>query len=391
MTQPINSIPLSLYIHLPWCVRKCPYCDFNSHAVKDELPEQAYSAALIADLKQDLIFIDSQRTIQSIFIGGGTPSLFSPQVIADLLTTITQHLNFADNIEITLEANPGTVEQERFTGFRQAGINRLSLGIQSLNDAHLHKLGRIHGRREALNAIEAAYNAGFDNINIDLMFGLPEQTVAQAMTDLEQAIALQPSHISHYQLTLEPNTLFYKYPPTLPDDDTTWAMQQQCQQQLAHSGYQHYEISAYAQPKQRCWHNLNYWQFGDYLGIGAGAHGKLTDETSGKVRRLWKIKHPQAYLKQTNSIHRLGGNTILSNEDMLFEFMLNALRLIDGIPIRLFGERTRQSLDSLNPALELAQQRELINITDTHITTTDLGQQFLNDLQALFLPETENA
>ena len=335
-------IPLSLYVHIPWCVRKCPYCDFNSHALSGSLPERAYVDALLADLEQDLPWVQG-REIQSIFIGGGTPSLFSVTAITELLAGLRERLMLAEDLEITLEANPGTVEQQRFCGYRAIGINRLSLGVQSFNPEQLRRLGRIHGRDEALGAFESALAAGFDNINLDLMYGLPAQSLEQALADVSEAIALGPAHISHYQLTLEPNTLFHKYPPALPDHDATWAMQLRCQQRLTAAGYRQYEVSAYARAGRRCRHNLNYWEFGDYLGIGAGAHGKLTDPARGLITRSWKRKNPKDYLQP----ERIGGHTHIAEEDLGLEFMMNALRLVEGFPSRLFRERTGLSLERL--------------------------------------------
>jgi len=386
MAQFAESIPLSLYIHLPWCVRKCPYCDFNSHAVRDALPERAYLDALLADLEQDLPRVTG-RVITSIFIGGGTPSLFSAEIIAQLLTALGERLPLQPDLEITLEANPGTVEQGKFQEFRAAGVNRLSIGVQSFNAEQLEKLGRIHGRQEAFRAAEAAHAAGFDNFNLDIMFGLPAQTSAQAQADVANAIALEPAHISYYQLTLEPNTLFYRYPPTLPDDDTIWTMQQQGQRRLAEAGYARYEISAYAQAGKRCRHNVNYWEFGDYLGIGAGAHGKLTDVERGVVRRLWKIKQPRDYLTRTGSAKGIGGITLLSEDDLKLEFMLNALRLTDGVAAALFEARTGLGLASIAPVLTDARRRGLLESAEDRLCATELGLRFLNDLLALFMPE----
>ena len=290
--------PLSLYIHLPWCVRKCPYCDFNSHEVKSangELPEMEYVDAMLKDLEQDLPRIWGRR-VMSVFIGGGTPSLLSPEAMDRLLSGLRARLVINADAEITLEANPGTAEQEKFREYRALGINRLSIGVQSFHDDALQKLGRIHGRNEAIRAAEMAHAAGFDNFNLDLMFALPNQTPKQAAEDVATAIDLEPAHISYYQLTLEPNTLFYAQPPVLPDNDIAWQMQQAGQQQLGEANYGQYEVSAYAQPKRQCAHNLNYWQFGDYLGIGAGAHGKITDASQQNITRLAKCRHPQDFM-----------------------------------------------------------------------------------------------
>ncbi|HXH03337.1 MAG TPA: radical SAM family heme chaperone HemW [Candidatus Competibacteraceae bacterium] len=382
-------IPLALYIHIPWCVRKCPYCDFNSHAVRGELPERVYVDALLSDLEQDLPRVWGRR-IESVFIGGGTPSLFSAEVLDRLLSGLRQRLPLRPDLEITLEANPGTVEQARFAEFRAAGINRLSIGVQSFDDEQLTRLGRIHGRAEALHAAAAAHAAGFDNFNLDLMFGLPGQTPAQALSDIDTAIALAPTHISHYQLTLEPNTLFHRYPPPLPDDELIWEMQQACQERLAQAGYAQYEISAYARSGRRCRHNLNYWEFGDYLGIGAGAHGKLTDPAAGAIHRTWKLKHPQDYLQRAGSPACLGGDAPVAVAELGFEFMLNALRLVEGVPATLFAERTGLPLAVLEPLLTRARRRGLLEEDAQRLCPSPLGLRFLNDLLELFLPEEKS-
>ncbi|HYQ90924.1 MAG TPA: radical SAM family heme chaperone HemW [Candidatus Competibacteraceae bacterium] len=383
-------IPLTLYIHLPWCVHKCPYCDFNSHALRSELPERAYVDALFRDLEQDLPRIENRR-VESIFIGGGTPSLFSAEAIDRLLCGLRARLHLAEALEITLEANPGAMEQDKFRGFREAGVNRLSLGVQSFNAEHLQRLGRIHGRQEAIRAAEAAHAAGFDNFNLDLMFGLPGQSLEQSLADVDAAIALEPAHISHYQLTLEPGTGFYKQPPAgLPDDDLLWDMQEHCQQRLAENGYTHYEVSAYARPGKRCFHNLNYWEFGDYLGIGAGAHGKLSN-SQGRIYRLWKRKNPRDYLKYADVPDNIGGIEPISAAERILEFMLNALRLVEGFPAGLFSERTGLPLQRLLPLLNQAKERELLEWNAHFIRPTELGRRFLNDLLELFLPEAHYA
>jgi len=296
--------PLSLYIHFPWCVRKCPYCDFNSHAVRGDLPEDQYIDALLADLESDLPRVWG-RPVRSVFLGGGTPSLFSPEAIERLLAGVRARVTLVPEAEVTLEANPGTVETERFRGYRAAGVNRLSIGIQSFQPEQLQKLGRIHGRDEALAAAQAARAAGFDNFNLDLMFGLPQQTLDEALADLRTALALNPTHLSLYQLTLEPNTLFHAQPPELPDEDVLAAMQEALQAELADAGFTQYEVSAYARAGRRCRHNLNYWQFGDYLGIGAGAHAKITDADG--ITRLWKVKQPRNFLETAGTPAGLGG------------------------------------------------------------------------------------
>lgn len=378
--------PLTLYIHIPWCVRKCPYCDFNSHAVKDTLPEQAYVDALLADLEQDLPLVWGRR-ISSIFIGGGTPSLFSPDSMERLLSQVRARIPFNPGTEITLEANPGTVEQHKFEGFRAAGINRLSIGVQSFADAQLQALGRIHSGREACHAIEAALAAGFDNVNLDLMFGLPAQSLADAEADMRQAIALDPTHISYYQLTLEPNTLFYAQPPPLPDDDRIWQMQTRGQELLAQHGYEQYEISAYARDNRQCAHNLNYWRFGDYLGIGAGAHGKISDAHQQYIVRLAKTRHPERYLQGVSGESRIDSRKRLAQADVVFEFMLNAMRLVQGVAVEDFQNHTGLPLDSIRRALQAAQQRGLLQTGHSRIKPTPQGQRYLNDLLEMFLPD----
>lgn len=383
------KIPLSLYIHIPWCERKCPYCDFNSHTQQQETDEQTYIQALINDLVQDVEqyqqHID-QRPIQSIFIGGGTPSLFSAQSIAKLLENIQQHLNFANDIEITLEANPGSSEASKFAGFKQAGVNRLSIGIQSFNPTHLKSLGRVHNSQEAIEAAKHAKNAGFDNFNLDLMFGLPAQNLEQCLSDIQQAINLEPSHLSCYQLTIEPNTLFHHQPPVTPDHDKLWQMQTELQQILKHNNYQQYEVSAYATPNKQCKHNLNYWQFGDYLAIGAGAHGKITLQ-NGDIERFWKIKHPTQYMQRSTSIKRIGDTKIIEKSDLAFEFMMNALRLNQGFDSKLFTERTGLNIDTIKPILEKHQQLELINFQQQHISCTEKGYQFLDSMLQDYLSQ----
>jgi oxygen-independent coproporphyrinogen-3 oxidase len=369
--------PLSLYIHIPWCVRKCPYCDFNSHALKDDLDERGYIAALLRDL--DIEHEHSgQRELVSIFFGGGTPSLFSAHSIAAILDGVQQRYSFADAIEITLEANPGTFEQAKFEGFRHAGVNRLSIGVQSFNPAALQRLGRIHDGDEARAALATARRAGFANINLDLMYALPEQTLAQSLDDVRTAIALEVPHISHYQLTLEPNTLFYKQPPALPDTELMWDMQEGCQQLLAAGGYAQYEVSAYART-QRCRHNLNYWEFGDYLGIGAGAHGKHTDAASQRIQRRWKLRQPQAYIAALQHSSALAGEAEISADARIFEFLLNALRLPAGVTTALFMQRTGLDYASLQRACA-AIDPALLVVNETRIHTTEQGFRFLNDV-----------
>lgn len=376
--------PLALYVHLPWCVRKCPYCDFNSHELRGAIDEHGYVDALLRDLDHDLTHVHG-RTLQSIFIGGGTPSLFAPESIARLLDGVRVRAAVGDDCEITLEANPGTVELERFRGFRAAGVNRLSIGIQSFEPEKLTLLGRIHGRDEALAAAQAVHAAGFDNFNLDLMYGLPGQTEDQALADLRTAIECAPAHLSLYQLTIEPNTLFHARPPQLPDDDTTWAMQERLQELLARHGYAQYEVSAYARVGRECRHNRNYWEFGDYLGLGAGAHAKLT-YTEG-VARHSKLRDPKSYLAHAGSVRAVTGARALAENDLVCEFMLNALRLTRGFRSDLYTARTGLALATLAPRLAEAEHRGLLVRDANAIRPTDLGRRFLNDLLLLFLPD----
>jgi putative oxygen-independent coproporphyrinogen III oxidase len=381
--------PLSLYIHMPWCVKKCPYCDFNSHGLRNEPPPYAdYIDHLLADLDADRTDFGAalaNRPIISIFFGGGTPSLFSPELIDRLLDGVRERLPLTDNAEITLETNPGTVEHGRFDGYLAAGVNRISFGVQSFDDDKLKRLGRIHSANEAEAAVKSAQDAGYANINLDLMYALPQQTLDGALTDVDRAVALQPTHVSHYQLTLEPNTAFATNPPPLPDDDHAWAMQEACEERLAAAGYGQYEISAYAQPDRRCAHNLNYWRFGDYLGIGAGAHGKLTDAAHGQVQRRWKTRHPRAYMEAAGGTARIGGDSVVSAAELPFEYMLNALRLIDGVPLADFSERTGLPPERIAAALDTARRRDWLHDDPQQLRTTVLGQRFLNDVIASFL------
>lgn len=379
-----ESPPLSLYVHLPWCVRKCPYCDFNSHALNAALPEREYVDALLHDLDFDLPRVAGRR-IETVFFGGGTPSLFSAEAIDRVLQETRQRIPIAPDVEVTLEANPGTVESGRFAEYRAAGVTRLSIGVQSFNPQHLQALGRIHNADEAVRAAESAYAAGLDNFNLDLMYGLPGQTSEQAIADVQTAINLAPAHVSHYQLTLEPNTLFHAKPPALPDEDTVWQMQQACQQLLANHKYQQYEISAYARPERRCRHNLNYWRFGDYLGIGAGAHSKLTDR-DGTVRRAWKSKHPAAYLRDAGSPAGIGGAGSVAPDELGFEFMLNRLRLTESFTEAEFQIATGQPFDRLRDAAAQAVALGLMEARGSEWRITHRGHTYLNDLQRLFLP-----
>lgn len=383
--------PLSLYIHIPWCVRKCPYCDFNSHEVKPAqslstggaFPEQQYVAALVRDLELALPQIWG-RKVYTVFFGGGTPSLLSGGAIAEILRNVRMLLPLDLNAEITLEANPGSVEADKFAAFRDAGVNRLSMGIQSFNDTHLQALGRIHSADEARRAIEIAQRH-FDNFNLDLMYALPGQTLAQALQDVQDALTYAPNHLSCYHLTLEPNTLFHRNPPLLPDDDASSEMQQRIEQLLAGHGYEHYETSAFAQAGRRAKHNLNYWKFGDYLGIGAGAHSKLS--FPDKIVRQVRYKQPQAYLQQTAKDTPIQNQHEVQRAELAFEFMLNALRLNEGFAATLFNERTSLSLLAIQRELNEAQQRGLLFRDHQRIAPTPLGQRFLNDLLTVFLAD----
>lgn len=379
--------PLALYIHLPWCVRKCPYCDFNSHALRGSLPAEAYVDALLADVVREAGHTHG-REIGSVFFGGGTPSLFPPAALARLLEGLCRTLSLAADCEITLEANPGTVDQARFEDFRSAGVNRLSIGVQSFHADSLRRLGRIHGPEAAIMAIETAHAVGFDNFNIDLMYGLPNQSLRQAVADTAQAIALAPPHISHYQLTLEPNTAFAARPPALPEDDTAYAMQVVCQARLAAAGYEHYEVSAYARPGRRCRHNLNYWTFGDYLGVGAGAHGKVTDISQGKIARYEKLALPKSYLKKAAAGEAVANSYQLGAQDAVLEFMMNALRLPQGVPRTLCMARTGLPWTWFKTAVGDARNRGWLDLTaDDRLQPTPKGMRFLNDLLGCFLPQ----
>ena len=373
--------PLALYVHIPWCIRKCPYCDFNSHQANGDVPEPAYVDALVADLEFALPSVWGRR-ISSVFIGGGTPSLFSASAIDRLLAAIRARIPLAPDAEITLEANPGTFEREKFTGFRAAGVNRLSLGIQSFNPEHLRALGRVHDENEARAAAEAALTI-FGNVNFDLMYALPRQTLAEAKADAATALAFSPPHLSFYQLTLEPNTLFHRHPPPLPDDDTAADIEDAVNSMLADADYRHYETSAHARAGFECRHNLNYWRFGDYLGIGAGAHSKLS--FPDRIVRQVRYKQPRQYMERTTAGAPLLENAEVGRDDIGFEFMLNALRLTEGVPASLFAERTGYPLALVARALELAAARGLIDSDPAVIRPTALGRRFLNDLQALFL------
>ena len=371
--------PLSLYIHVPWCVRKCPYCDFNSHAAEGPLPEQAYLNALLEDLEQDLA-LAGDRPIATVFIGGGTPSLMSGDFYQQLLDALQTRLGFLPDAEITLEANPGTLEQGRFEAFRAAGINRLSLGIQSFNDRHLKALGRIHDSGAAHRAIEAARKAGFDNFNLDLMHGLPGQDPEDAIADLEAALAWQPPHLSWYQLTLEPNTEFYSRPPDLPEDDDLAEIQDRGAALLTGHGMNRYEVSAWSLPGQESRHNLNYWTFGDYLALGAGGHGKITGR-DGVITRYWKTRQPEAYLQRIGS--RTAGRKEIAEDELPLEFMMNVLRLSGGVEESLFFRRTGLPIESVRVKLVQLRNKELL--VPDRLQATDLGQRYLHTVLEQFL------
>ncbi len=376
--------PLALYVHFPWCVRKCPYCDFNSHEWKGErFPEDDYLDALRADLEQALPLVWG-RQVHTVFIGGGTPSLLSAAGLDRLLSDVRALLPLDADAEITLEANPGTFEAAKFAQFRASGVNRLSVGIQSFNEAHLKALGRIHDAAQARHAVEVAAKT-FDNFNLDLMFALPQQTLAECQADIETALSFKPPHLSLYHLTLEPNTLFAKFPPALPDDDQSADMQDWIHERTSGAGYGRYEVSAYAQPGRQCRHNLNYWRFGDYLGIGAGAHTKLS--FPNRIVRQARYKHPATFIEQAREATPVQEEHEVSAHDLPFEFMLNALRLVEGFPVHRFIERTGLPITTIEPALQEAERRGLITRDYEKIAPTELGQRFLNDLQALFLKD----
>ena len=376
--------PLSLYIHIPWCVRKCPYCDFNSHEIKEQPDEAQYIERLLSDLRAD-IPATGERPIHSIFIGGGTPSVFRAESIATLLEGIKQQTALTEHCEITLEANPGTFEQDRYRGYAQAGINRLSVGVQSFDSNHLKALGRIHDQDQACLAIEQALKAGFNGVNIDLMFGLPEQSTQQALADLQQAISFNTAHLSWYQLTIEPNTAFYHSPPPLPEDEGIWDIQEQGQQMLANAGFSQYEVSAYAKPDQQCRHNTNYWQFGDYLGIGAGAHAKLTSASG--IKRFHKYRHPKQYM---NNLSFIAGENTLGKSDIVYEFMLNALRLKNGVPVNIFEQHSQMPFTAIEHLWQSGVEQGLlspIEKTKPRLKTTEAGFNFLNDSVNVFEAE----
>ena len=377
--------PLALYVHFPWCVRKCPYCDFNSHEAAGgvaAIPEARYLDALRADLDAALPLIWGRRIV-SIFFGGGTPSLISAAGLDRLLSELRARLPLEPSCEITLEANPGTFEAAKFGSFREAGVNRLSIGVQSFSDEQLHRLGRVHDRAQAVAAIEAAQR-DFDNLNLDLMYALPGQSMDEMCADIDFALQFAPPHLSLYQLTLEPNTVFAKYPPQLPDEDAAAAMHEWIEERMTGAGYEHYEVSAYARPGRMCRHNLNYWQFGDYLGIGAGAHSKIS--FPGRILRQARLRQPAGYIEGALRGAPLAESAEVRRGDLAFEFMLNGLRLNAGVPVRLFTERTGLPMSALEPALQKAEERGLLQTVIERIAPTDLGRRFLSDLQSLFLP-----
>ncbi|MBN3227498.1 radical SAM family heme chaperone HemW [Pectobacterium brasiliense] len=375
--------PLSLYIHIPWCVQKCPYCDFNSHALKGDVPHQEYVDHLLADLDADLP-LASGRELHSIFIGGGTPSLLSAEAMQALLDGVRARIPLTPDAEITMEANPGTVEADRFSGYQRAGINRISIGVQSFDPQKLTRLGRIHGPDEAKRAAHLATGLGLRSFNLDLMHGLPDQSLDEALDDLRQAIALNPPHLSWYQLTIEPNTLFSSRPPTLPDDDALWDIYEQGHALLSAAGYQQYETSAYAKPGYQCQHNLNYWRFGDYLGIGCGAHGKLTF-SDGRILRTVKVRHPRGYMQGTY----LDKQHDVANDDRPFEFFMNRFRLLEAAPRADFTAYTGLEEHSIRPQLDQALAQGYLTETATHWQITEHGKLFLNSLLELFLAEDE--
>jgi putative oxygen-independent coproporphyrinogen III oxidase len=385
----MSVVPLSLYVHMPWCVRKCPYCDFNSHQRGSTPPPASYIDALLVDFERELPSI-GEREIETIFFGGGTPSLFPPEEFARLLEALRRLIRIAANAEVTLEANPGTVERGRFAGYRDAGINRVSLGAQNFAPAALVRLGRIHAAEDTHRAVEELHAAGLVNFNLDLMYALPEQTLDEALADVRIACSLEPTHISHYQLTLEPGTVFHARPPPLPDEDAAFAIQRDCQQLLAEEGFGQYEVSAYARPGARCRHNLNYWTFGDYVGVGAGAHGKLTFAAPDDIVRTEKPRQPRDYLERldappSRAADPVGVRRPVLRRELPFEFMLNALRLNEGFAIRDFEHRTGLPAGAVEPALRRALGRGLVETSPGGWRPTALGSRFLNDLQAGFL------
>ena len=376
-----NPPPLSLYIHIPWCVRKCPYCDFNSHESKQEIPEAEYVQALIGDLEQATPLIWG-RKIHSIFFGGGTPSLFSARAIDQILSSVRALTPLEYDAEITLEANPGTVDSANFLGYREAGVNRVSLGIQSFNDRYLKTLGRIHNSKQALTSIELALKT-FERVNLDVIYALPDQSLEDAIQDAKTACALNPAHLSFYHLTIEPNTPFHRTPPSLPDDDLSASMQENIEETLADHGYENYETSAFAQTGKQCKHNLNYWTFGDYLGIGAGAHSKLSFHD--RIIRQMRHKHPKRYMENAENGTAVDQEWQIAQKDLSFEFMMNAMRLTDGVPLDLFQQRTGLPFLTLQRSIKEAQVKGLLLVSDEKMQPTQLGKRFLNELLTIFL------
>jgi len=377
--------PLSLYIHIPWCLSKCPYCDFNSHPRHGDVPETAYVERLLRDLEQETTDLASPRPLTSIFIGGGTPSLFSGAAIARLLQGVRDLVELPTDAEITLEANPGTTDAARLAAYRQAGVKRLSIGAQSLSARHLERIARSHGPEDVRSAVDQARRAGFRNLNLDLMYGLPQQSLAQAYWDLEETLALEPEHIAYYQLSIEPNTAFHRAPPPVPDEDLIADMQLQGSALLAARGLEPYEVSAYAPVGHRCRHNLNYWRFGDYLGIGAGAHGKLTFPARQRIERRWKLRDPAAYLDPANRDRLVSGRQALSEAELILEFALNALRLSEGFDVPLFERRTGLPFERIADRVAKARAAGLLTLErDYRVRPTELGCRFLNDLLQYF-------
>ncbi|MBE3665029.1 YggW family oxidoreductase [Vibrio navarrensis] len=384
---------LSLYVHIPWCVQKCPYCDFNSHAVKETIPEQQYILALLEDLDRDIEkyrLNDAPRPLHSIFIGGGTPSLISAEGIAQLLQGIEQRIAFTPEIEITMEANPGTIEAKRFAGYRAAGVTRISIGVQSFEAEKLERLGRIHGQQEAVAAAQLAHQIGLNSFNLDLMHGLPDQSIDQALADLDKAIELNPPHLSWYQLTIEPNTMFYYKPPVLPDDDDLWDIFEQGHQKLTAAGYVQYEISGYSKPGYQCRHNLNYWRFGDYLGIGCGSHGKLSF-ADGRIIRTTKIKHPRGYLAAYQNMVKpyLDNEQLVAAQERPFEFFMNRFRLMEACPKQDFIDTTGLGLEAIATTIQWALEMGYLREDATQWQITEKGKLFLNDLLEAFMPDEE--
>lgn len=385
MTDLLHNPPLSLYVHMPWCVRKCPYCDFNSHTVPDQLPADDYIRALVADLEQDLPLVWG-RPVQSIYFGGGTPSLFSAEQIGSFLSDVRARLDLRPDVEITLEANPGTIERDSFSAYAEAGINRVSLGVQSFDDGLLESIGRIHGRREIDQSLHSLNSAGVSNFNIDLMFALPGQSPAQSIRDIELAVNAGPTHISFYRLTIEPNTAFAAQPPRLPVDDMAWDMHQAGLELLEANTFEQYEISAFAQPGKQSRHNMNYWRFGDFLAIGAGAHGKITTAAEGCVQRFAKHRHPKRYLQGLTSGDWCAETRTLSQEELVFEFFLNQLRLKEGVTVSDFSARTGLHWNVVESRVMKAVDAGLLEVRHGYVSPTELGWRFVNDIQQIFLP-----